>query len=174
MFKRSLVTLAALSLAAFTFGGTAGCSGGTTGTGGGAGGGAGGGTGGGSSDPDLVCETGTPTVTFTTVYTDVFPNCNTCHLTTSVDGSASYGLYDTQAHAFEQVGKVSLYAGTPKTLKVVDPNKPGNSTMWLKVIGHSKSPDGKNVGASMPNGSAQISAALKKTLKDWICSGAGM
>ena len=169
MFKRVLLTVAAACLVSLTFTTSSSC--GSSGAGGGAGGGSGG-AGGGSADPDLVCAGGTPTVAFTKVYTDVFPSCNTCHLSTSVDGSASYGLYDTQANAFLQVGKVSLYAGVEKTLKVVDPNKPGNSTMWLKVIGHAKSPTGKNVGASMPNGSAQISAALKTTLKDWICSGA--
>ncbi len=171
MFKRVLLVVAALSLMSLVFTGSSSCGSSTGGTGGGSGGGSGG-SGGGSADPDLVCDAAPPATTFTKVYTDVFPSCTTCHLSTSVDGSSSYGLYDTEANAYLQVNKVSLYAGTEKALKVVDPKHPENSTMWLKVIGHPKSPGGKNVGAAMPNGTAQISAALKKTLKDWICSGA--
>jgi hypothetical protein len=172
MFKRVRLVVAALSVVSLAFTGSSSC-GSSGGTGGGAGGGSGG-SGGGTADPDLVCDASPPATSFTKVYTDVFPSCNTCHLSTSVDGSSSYGLYDTQAHAYEQVNKTSLYAGTAKTLKVVDPNHPENSSMWLKVIGHAKSPGGQNVGAAMPNGGTALSAALKKTLKDWICSGAAM
>ena len=65
-------------------------------------------------------------------------------------------------------------AGT--ALKVVDPGIPGNSSMYLKVIGKAKSPapQMKNLGGQMPLSAAALSAVQKKLLKDWICSGAKM
>ena len=124
-----------------------------------------------AGDPDLACPaTPTPT-TFTKVYADVFPDCNTCHIPGAPDMSDSYGLYDTADNAFKQVSKPSLYKGTT-TLKVVDPKHPENSSMWLKVLGHPKSPAGQTVGGKMPLGGAGLNAPKMAELKDWICSGA--
>ena len=106
---------------------------------------------------------------------DVFvPACNSCHLMNSTDGSGSYGVYATEASAFAQVGKTSLYAGTEKMLKVVEAGNLGNSALYLKVLGRAKSPSMKNVGGQMPLGAAALGATQKQLLKDWICSGAKM
>lgn len=126
-----------------------------------------------AGDPDLTCAASPTATSFSKVYADVFPECNTCHLMNSVDFSGSYGLYDTESNAYLQVGKKSLYAGTT-TLKVVDPNHLENSSMWLKVLGRAKAPGGPNVGSRMPNGGSALSAAKLQELKDWICSGAKM
>lgn len=166
---------------------TAGCSSpGTTGTGGGTGGtGGSGGSGGGSStgggsgggggvDAELTCDASPPAVSFTKVYADVFtPSCTgACHKTGAADGSENYGVYTTEAQAYTAVGKESLYAGPPKELKIVDPNVPGNSALYLKVIARSKSPAGRNLAGAMPLGAAPLSATHKQLLKDWICGGA--
>ena len=79
--------------------------------------------------------------------TDIFqPACTaSCHKAGVADGSDSYGLYDTEAKAYESVNKVSLYAGSEKTLKIVDPGKLDNSTMFMKCLAKAKSPAGKNL-----------------------------
>lgn len=56
---------------------------------------------------------------------------------------------------------------------MVDPTNLGNSSVYLKVLGRTKSPAGKPVGQAMPPG-APLTAAQKQLLKDWICSGAKM
>lgn len=152
-------------------------SGGGTGVGGGAGGGAGGGGGGvadAGPDPDLICDVGAPATGFAAVYASVFPACTTCHRMGVTDGSDGYGVYSTEAAAFGQVGAKSRYAGAAGTLKVIDPNALGNSAMWLKVIARTRSPAGQNLAGAMPLGAAPLTAAQKKTMKDWICTGAGM
>ncbi len=177
MLKRFFIAAALVGFVGLT---STGCGSSGTGTGGGAGGGSGGGTGGGAADPDLVCDAAPPATSFTKVYTDVFtPSCGgACHKAGAADGSGSYGEYDTQAKAFLQVGKRSLYAGSGATadltLKVVDPKGLGTSTMWLKILNHPKSPTNKVIGGKMPLTGADLTAAQKQTVKDWICSGAAM
>lgn len=154
---------------------------GTTGTGGGSGGGTGtggGGAGGGTADagPDLAltCDAAPPATSFAQVYADVFmPAClGSCHKTGAPDGSESYGLYSTAAKAYESVGKVSLYAGAEKALKIVEANNLGNSALYLKVLARTKSPSGKSLAGAMPLNAAPLNATQKQLLKDWICSGA--
>ncbi len=172
MLKRLAVLLFISSTLTFTASTTIGCSGST---GGGTGGGSGG-SGGGAADPDLVCDASPPATTFAKVYSDVFtPSClGTCHKTSSTDGSKDYGNYETETKAFEVVNKVSLYAGAEKTLKVVEPNKLDNSSLFMKCLAKAKTPGGKNLGGAMPLSAAALTAAQKQTLKDWICSGAKM
>ena len=174
MLTRFITAAAVVTVVSLAFTGSIGC-GSSTGTGGGAGGGTGG-AGGGAADPELTCDASPPATSFAKVYTDIFtPSClGGCHIPGAVDGSDSYGLYNTQTAAYAQVGKTSLYAGTEKLLKVVQASTPGNSTMWLKVIGRAKSPTMKNVGGQMPLGMTALTAAQKTLLKDWICSGAAM
>ncbi|MBS1151587.1 MAG: hypothetical protein H6Q89_3285 [Myxococcaceae bacterium] len=179
---QAVAVVAFVTVASSTF--TSCGSGGTGGTGGGSGGGSGGGTGGGGADPELVCDAPADAGTtdagsalgFTKVYQDIIvPSCQTsCHVVGAADGSDTYGNYATEVKAYEQVGKKSLYAGTDATLKVVDPNNLGTSTMFLKVLARAKSPSGKNIGGAMPLGMTALTAAQKKLLKDWICSGAKM
>ena len=78
---------------------------------------------------------------------------------------------DTEANAYLQVGKVSVFAGAEKMLKVVDPSKLENSSMWVKILGKPKSTGGKNVGSQMPQ-TGTLTTVQKQTLKDWICTGA--
>jgi hypothetical protein len=126
------------------------------------------------TDPETTCDAMPTATSFAKVYSDVFPACTACHKMGLMDGSGSYGLYDTQANALMQVNKVSAYAGMAKTLKVVDPKHLENSTMWLKVLGRAKSPGGNNLQGLMPLGGPPLSADKQKILKDWICSGAAM
>lgn len=171
MLKRLAVLLLTSSTLTISVATTSSC-----GTGGGVGGGTGGSGGtGGMADPDLVCDASPPATTFAKVYSDVFtPSCLSCHKMGIGDGSDSYGRYETQALAYEGVGKTSLYAGSEKTLKIVDPGKLDNSSMFMKCLAKAKSPAGKNLGGAMPLGAAALTAAQKQTLKDWICSGAKM
>ncbi len=106
------------------------------------------------------------------IYSDVItPSCiATCHIPTATDGSKDYGEYDTATKAAVMVGKTSLYG--QGTLKIVEPNKLDNSVLFMKVLGKAKTPSNKNIGGQMPLGAAALTAAQKKTLKDWICSGA--
>jgi hypothetical protein len=175
MLKRLIYSAAVVAFVAIASTGSTSCSGGT---GGGSGGGSGGsgGSGGGAADPNLVCDASPPATLLSKVHSDILiPSCQTgCHMTTSTDGSDSYGVYTTTAGAFGQVGKKSLYAGTELTLKVIDPNGLSTSTMWLKVLAHAKSPSGKNLGGEMPLGRTALTAVQKQLLKDWICSGAKM
>ncbi len=165
MLNRSLVAFAAFAVVLFAFTGSVSC--GASG--------ATGGTGGGGADAELTCDAAPPATSFSKVYADVFvPACNSCHQMNSTDGSGSYGVYATEASAFTQVGKTSLYAGTEKMLKVVEAGNLGNSALYLKVLGRAKSPSMKNVGGQMPLGAAALSATQKQLLKDWICSGAKM
>lgn len=176
MFKRFIyagLLVAFVSTASFT---TTSCGS----TGGGTGGGSGGGAGGGAADPELTCDASPPATSFAKVYSDIFvPSCTaTCHKAGAPDGSETYGLYNTEAAAFAQVGKKSLYAGAGATadpnLKIVAEKDLGNSTMYLKVLGRAKSPSGKGLSGQMPLGMSALSAAHKQLLKDWICSGAKM
>lgn len=169
MLKRLALLLILSSTFTGTIATTTGC-GSSSGGGGGTGGSGGGG---GAGDPDLTCDASPTATTFAKVYSDVItPSCNqTCHKPNVTDGSDSYGLYDTEAKAYEMVGKKSLYAGTT-TLKIVEANKLENSAMFQKVLGKMKSPEGKNLGGKMPLGAADLTAAQKKTIKDWICTGA--
>lgn len=125
-------------------------------------------------DPELTCD---PSPASASLATNVQPlleaKCATCHI-----ADYSYGDYTTAAKSGAIVNKVSLYAGTPKALKVVDgTNKSlANSTLWLKILGGSMSgrqgPKGENVYGRMPNDTTMLTADEKKIFKDWICNGA--
>jgi hypothetical protein len=177
MLKRFIYAFSAVAFVALSSTGSTSCAGGTgSGAGGGSGGGTGG-AGGGAADPELTCDATPPATSFAKVYMDIIsPSClQGCHVAGAVDGSDSYGLYNTETAAYGQVNKKSLYAGTDMTLKVVDPMKSlGTSTMWLKVLGRAKSPTMKNLGGQMPLGRTALTTVQKQLLKDWICSGAAM
>lgn len=126
------------------------------------------------TDPELTCDTGVATVTLTGEVQAVFDaKCKSCHAT-----GYTYGDYTDAAktHA-ATVGVKSLYAGTPGTLKIVDPMNLANSALWLKVLGgdaaNRKGPNGEGTLGAMPNDGTVLTAAQKKLIKDWICTGAG-
>jgi hypothetical protein len=74
------------------------------------------------------------------------------------------------------VGKKSLYAGMPGTLKIVEAKNLANSAMWLKVLGGAtkgrSGPKGENVFGAMPNDGTTLDGPSQQKLKDWICAGA--
>lgn len=127
-----------------------------------------------SGDPELTCDTGAATVTLTGEVQAVFDaKCVSCHI-----AGYSYGDYTTAAKTHEStVGVKSLYAGTAGTMKIVDPKNLANSALWLKVLGgdaaNRKGPNGEGTLGAMPNDGSTLTAAQKKLLKDWICTGAG-
>lgn len=124
-------------------------------------------------DPELTCDAAPATATLSTnVQAVIEAKCSkACHL-----AGDTYGDYTTAAKTGEVVNKLSLYAGTNKTMKVVDPKNLANSSLWLKVLGGAgkgrTGPNGENVFGAMPNDGTSLSADQKKILKDWICSGA--
>jgi hypothetical protein len=122
------------------------------------------------TDPDLSC-TGAGTATLTEVHAVFTAKCVSCHI-----AGYTYGDYTTEAKSGEVVNKKSLYAGMPGTLKVVEPGKLENSSLWLKILGGATKartgPKGENVFGAMPNDGTTLDAAQQKTIKDWICSGA--
>jgi hypothetical protein len=125
---------------------------------------------------DGKCEASHPPTTLTQAYPVFVAKCiDTCHK----PGGTGTGDYSTQAEVAKLVGKKSGYATGTSTLKVVDPSNSANSTVWLKVLGGStrtggaRGPKGESVGAKMPQaGATPLTDEEKKTLKDWICSGA--
>lgn len=113
-------------------------------------------------------------VTTATLQTEIFETrCKTCHNT---DTAAQPGNMSTVALTQALVGKASAYAVTTgSTLKWIDPSNPQNSTMYLKVLGGGnkyKGPKGEVAGGLMPQGQTPLSAAEKKKIRDWICTGA--
>ncbi len=127
----------------------------------------------GPMDPELTCDASPAAAALTTNVQAIFSaKCSqSCHL-----ANDTYGDYTDAAKTGAVVSKKSLYAGMAGTLKVVDPKSLANSSLWLKVLGGATSgrtgPKGENVYGRMPNDGAMLSAEQKKTLKDWICSGA--
>lgn len=145
--------------------------------GGGENGGPDGGTDGGSANP-LACGTDVADVTAQQLYDGVIKDpsntCLTCH---SGTGSSGGGVVmDSVAALTMNVGKASAYATASSPIKVVEANRPENSTLYLKCAGGSnegiKGPNGASVGPKMPVGAEPLSAAELKQVKDWICSGA--
>ena len=123
---------------------------------------------------DYDC-TDAPKVTTAQLQTELLETrCKTCH---NVDNDPAIpGNMSTAAKAQELVGKVASYATTAgSTLKVVDPNNPQNSSLYLKVLGGGtkyKGPKNEAVGAQMPQGQTPLSAADMTKIKNWICTGA--
>lgn len=127
-----------------------------------------------ATDPALACPT-TPTATsFKDVYASIKNDCIECHTKGPPEGSGLfYGDYSTEAAMLAAtVDKQSAYAGSAKTLKVVQANALDNSTLYLKVLGRSKSSSCNNVGGKMPNNGKELTQAQKDLIKNWICSGA--
>jgi len=127
-------------------------------------------------DPDLECD---ESPTARTLATDVQPIFTAkCALSGCHDATyaTSYGDFTTEQKSAAIVNKKSLYAGKNATLKVIDPNAPANSSMWLKVLGGRpggrSGPKGENVLDRMPYEEDPLPDADKKILKDWICTGA--
>jgi hypothetical protein len=130
----------------------------------------------GGSDPDLICDANVASVLTSKVHAEVFTAKDTC------TGVGCHGLGNTttvsmidSAATQGVVGMKSAYSGTDATLKVVDPGKLANSSLWLKVLGGSpakKGPKGESVGGPMPEGKQELNATQLKLIKDWICSGA--
>lgn len=125
-------------------------------------------------DPELTCDTGATAVTLSgQVQSQVFDvKCKSCHA-----ASYQYGDYtDATKTSAATVNKKSLYAGMAGTLQVVEPNNLANSALWLKVLGgdaaNRKGPKGEGTLGKMPNDGTDLTAAQKKLLKDWICTGA--
>lgn len=124
------------------------------------------------SDPDLNC-TGAGTSTLAANVQPIIElRCKSCHDATN----AMYGDYSSAAKSAEIVGKKSLYAGMPGTLKVVEAGNLANSSLWLKLLGGQakgrSGPKAENVQAAMPSDGAVLTAAQLKAFKDWICTGA--
>jgi len=128
-------------------------------------------------DPDagtnqnaLACGDTHDSVTTQKLYDDLVSlKCASCHY----DGYPGTTLVLTLVGDLQgTVGAASTYKND---LKIVEANRPENSTFYLKSIGGSsagiKGPGGHNVGARMPEGGT-LSAAEQKMIKDWICSGA--
>ncbi len=126
-------------------------------------------------DPLLVCDSAAAAVLTPKVHAEIVASrCVGCHAPASA--AASRGEWETvaklQANA---VDKLSLYAGSQGTLKIVDPGHPENSAMMLKVLGGGVTfhgPKGEGVGGLMPQSGGALTDAQKQTLRDWICQGA--
>jgi len=125
----------------------------------------------GPSDPDLNCA-GAGAATLATNVQPVFAaKCTkSCHLVND-----TYGDFTTAAKTAAAVDKASVYAGSNKTLKVVDSKSLANSSLWLKVLGGQTKgragPNGENVFGAMPNDGTMLTADEQKILKDWVCGG---
>ena len=123
----------------------------------------------------LACQGNEPSVTSQQLFTDVVGSagqCNTCHFTGAPTGTGGGVVMDTAATLAANSGKDSAYGSG---IKVVDPNHPENSTMFLKSAGGSpdfKGPHGESVGARMPQGLQPLTDAQVTEIKNWICSGA--
>ncbi len=124
-----------------------------------------------AGDSELTCDP-LGNATLATHVQPIFDvKCKTCH-----EGGTDYGDFTKAERSAVVVNKVSVYAGAAKTLKVVDPGSLENSSLWLKISGGASAgrtgPKGENVFGKMPNDSTILTAAEKKIIKDWICSGA--
>jgi hypothetical protein len=137
----------------------------------------GGGTGGQDAGPkpETQCDGGEGSVSYSTVYSSIIaPTClNGCH----AGGTTLGPVVMTSADAGYQnsVGKVSVAYGTGP--KVVDPSKPGNSTLYLKTLGGTpagyRAANGESVGGIMPqDATVGLNTTQKETLRKWICGGA--
>lgn len=131
-----------------------------------------------SASADYACAASPQAVSTATVHAQVIaPDCNvTCHKPSDA-ASISYGDFsDAAKFQSAAVGKVSLLAGSAKSLKVVDTGSLQNSTLWLKLLGGApagkKGPNCEGSGTAMPNGTAPLSSQKLALIKDWICSGA--
>lgn len=124
------------------------------------------------SDPDLNCSGAGSATLAANVQPVIDAKCKSCHDATN----ATYGDYTNAAKTAEIVGKKSLYAGMPGTLKVVEASNLANSSLWLKLLGGQakgrSGPKAENVLGAMPNDGTVLTAAELKAFKDWICSGA--
>lgn len=123
----------------------------------------------------LVCDTGATAVAAAKLQTDVIDvACKSCHNPTGTARlSGDYSTASTFVAA--TVNKASAYPSTgAKGFKIVTPNDLAASVLWLKVSGGQpsfKGPNGEFVGGVMPE-TGPITAAQKKLIKDWICTGA--
>jgi hypothetical protein len=127
-------------------------------------------------DPLLVCDTAAAAVLTPKIHADVVSaRCVTCHAPPPA-AAAMRGEWETVTKFQDNaVGKGSFYAGMQATLKIVDPGRPENSALMLKVLGGGMAfhgPNGEGVGGPMPASGAALSSELKKELRDWICQGA--
>ena len=126
----------------------------------------------GPADPQLNCAGSGSATLAADIQPILDAKCVACH-----DASnATYGDYSTAAKTAEIVGKRSLYAGSARQLKVVDPGDLANSSFWLKLLGGSQKgrtgPRGENVLGEMPNDGTKMTTDELEKLKAWICSGA--
>ncbi|MFO0599156.1 MAG: hypothetical protein U0228_27860 [Myxococcaceae bacterium] len=122
-------------------------------------------------DAELSCaDAGTATLA-AGAQTVLTAKCVSCHIT-----DYTYGDYTSAAKSALMVNQKSAYAGTPGSLKIVDPGHLENSSLWLKVLGGAQrgrtGPKNENVQGAMPNDGTALTPNEKQTLKAWICSGA--
>jgi hypothetical protein len=121
--------------------------------------------------PDPTPDTRTITVeasgggeaTFTRVQTEIFnASCafSGCHGGGS--SSAELNLDAGQAH-----GNIVNIPSTQSSLDLIEPNDPGASYLYLKVIG-----DPSIAGGRMPRGAPPLAQSLIDLLRDWIERGA--
>lgn len=103
----------------------------------------------------------------------VQPRCTSCHQAGGT-GVLTGKLSLTSPQELQAtVGAASLYAGQGG-LKIVDPAKPENSSLLLKVLGGSPAyvgPGDENVGAKMPS-TGLLPEAEREQFRRWICGGA--
>lgn len=103
------------------------------------------------------------------------PRCGTpCHF---LGGPASqYGVLTNPVSTQSWVRKKSWFANERGALKVVDPESPINSSLWLKVSSTTSSgrpgPEGESTGAREPADGSQLTTAEVQLIKAWICGGA--
>jgi hypothetical protein len=138
------------------------------------------GGGGGATDagvkPEVQCDGGEADVSFATVYSDLIsPTClGGCHVPGGSNGPVN--LTSADAGYEGSVGKNSITYGS--SLKIVQPNQPESSTLYLKVLGGTpggyRGPTGQSVGERMPPLSAGngATAQQKELVRRWICTGA--
>lgn len=96
-----------------------------------------------------------------------------CHV---LGGPASqYGSFAYDVTTQTLVRKSSHYAGEQRALKVVDPYKPRNSSLWLMLTADGGAgrdgPLGEKTGPREPADGTSLSSSELQLVKDWICSG---
>lgn len=132
--------------------------------------------------PDTTCDANPEAVTLAQLQTDFFgPKCASCHPSSA---GATYGDLTSATASAMMIDKVSAFAGSQQTLKVVDAaatdtkQRLANSSIWLKVstmkAAGFRGPKNEITGQRMPNDGTPVTATELKKLKDWLCRGAPM
>ncbi len=132
--------------------------------------------------PDTTCDANPEAVTLASLHTDFLgPKCASCHPSSA---GATYGDYTSATTAAAMINKISAFAGSQQSLKVVDAaatdtaQRLANSSIWLKVSSMKnngyRGPKNEITGLKMPNDGTPVTATELKKLKDWLCRGAPM